>query len=399
LAQQKEIKMKKIFFVIVILSIVSIPVLSQAGGTASSDYTIALMKKSNGEKIKAFEGYIVKYPSVANKYTKFAHYWLAVYYYKAKKFSKAVSYGLKSEKMGGLDNGMKAQLLFLLSRSYALKGPLFNKNKAIAYANKTINVAKANNIKKILVEAKKIKKKLSTPPKPSETPVQKVGRLHNDKDFAGVVSAFNTLKDADKTNEKLHKIYANALLKTGKYKKAIVEFTKIYAADKKAKYAKKLADCNAKLSKKAKTIYLNKAARYYAEAGLLYGKEGNNKNKKNALASAKLMVYQKYNLNKKIKAYNDKIKNSKSSNSKNKLAIKKATRELSRFKRYLRREYRNMTPPAYETKKQEKLEKKLSTLKAGGGTKTNSGGAKLKALRTKADAEFDSLVKQAKARV
>ena len=79
--------MRKLFFIMVIISILSIPVLSQVGGTPSSDYTIALMKKSTGDKIKAFEGYVKKYPATTNKYTKFAYYWLSVYYFDAKNLS------------------------------------------------------------------------------------------------------------------------------------------------------------------------------------------------------------------------------------------------------------------------------------------------------------------------
>jgi len=393
--------MRKYVFLI-ILALVSIPVLSQQaqnGGTASSDYTIALMKKNNADIIKAFEGYIKKYPDTSNKYTKYAYYWLSISYFKAKKLSKAISYGLKSEKLGGLDNSMKAQLMLVLSSSYASKGNFFNKDKAISYANKTIKIAKS---KKILNSAKRIKKKLSTPPKPSETPSQKIKRLYGDEDFEGVISTYRTLKGADKTSETLHIIYTNALFKNMNYKKAITEFKKIYSSNKKGKYAKKIADCNSELSKlirSKKNFYLNEAIKYYIESGILYGRELNKSNKRNAILLAKNLVYKKYNLQRKIAAYNRKLKNNKSSASKNKKAIKKAQRELARFKRYLRREYRGMTPPEYEIKKKKKLERKIRVLKSGGGVKSNNDSAVLNAEIKKADAELENLIKQAKARL
>jgi len=228
-------------------------------------------------------------------------------------------------------------------------------------------------------------------------------RLYSDEDFSGVISTFKTLKGANKTDKTLHLIYSKSLFKNANFKKAIIEYKKIYKTEKKGKNAKKIADCNAELAKKyrsKKATYLKEAIKYYIESGLLYGRESNKANKKNALLLAKNMVYQKYNLQKKIAAYNKKIKSSKSSSSKNKTAIKNAERELMKFKRYLRREYgRDMTPPAYELKKKKKIENKIKTLKSGGGTKTNNGGAALTAEIKKADSELDSLIKQAKARL
>ncbi len=228
-------------------------------------------------------------------------------------------------------------------------------------------------------------------------------RLYSDEDFSGVISTFKSLKGANKTDKTLHLIYSKSLFKNANFKKAIIEYKKIYKTEKKGKNAKKIADCNAELAKKyrsKKATYLKEAIKYYIESGLLYGRESNKANKKNALLLAKNMVYQKYNLQKKIAAYNKKIKSSKSSSSKNKTAIKNAERELMKFKRYLRREYgRDMTPPAYELKKKKKIENKIKTLKSGGGSKANNGGAVLTAEIKKAGAELDSLIKQAKARL
>lgn len=391
--------MRKLFLIMIIISIVTIPALTQSGGTATTDYINALQKKSPGEKITAFEGYIKKYPATTNRYTKLAYYWLAINYFDSKKLSQAIKNGLKSEKLGGIEQDMKAKLLYVLSRSYASKGSLFNKDKAISYAKKTIKIAKAKNI---LAQAKKIKKKLSTPPKPSETPSQKIKRLYSDEDFDGVISTYAKLTGANKTDKTLHLIYTNSLFKKPSYAKAIVELKKIYATEKKGKHAKKIADCNQELSKSSRSkraTYLKEAVKYYIESSILYGREINKSNSKNAHLLSKNMIYQKYGLQRKIAAYNKKIKSQGNSATKNKAAIKTANREVMKFKRYLRREYRDMAPPAYELKKKKKLEDKLKNLKSGGGAKTNSGGAALNAEMKKANAELNSLIQQAKARL
>lgn len=292
----------------------------------SRDYTFALIKKSIGEKIDAFESYIIKYPNASNIYTKYSYYWLAIYYFKLTKLSKVIEYGVKLDKMGGIDDTMKAHLYHTLGRSYATKGPVFNKDNALLYLNKAISMAKVVRRRGIEKNAKKIKLKLSPPPKPIESLAQKMRRVYEDENFEKVINIYESLSLRDKAKKELQVIYAYSLYKNMTFDLAIIVFESLYISEKKATYAKIIGNCYRELYKGVRKdrLYLKNSINYYIKAGVLYGIEKKEKKSQNSFLFAKIMIFEKYGLNNKITSCRKPYKLTK----KDYADIKKANREL-----------------------------------------------------------------------
>lgn len=365
----------------------------------AQDYTNAILKKTPAEKIAAFKAYIKKYPDTSQKFTKLAYYMLTVNYFYNDDYQKTVEYGEKTLKLGDLPTrGEQARLHLVIGNAYGIKrSPLYNKDRALNHTNQAISLARGHD-GEVLKTAMDLKKKLTGPPPKKLTPEQKIKVLvYQDEDHRGAISFYKSLGSAEQKNPVIHETYATALMKSNQLDGALNEFKSLYAKNKKAILAKRIAEIYSKKAKRNKSHY-DKSVDYYIEASILFKKEGNYSNSTAALKLAKFQLFEKYDFNTKIKRYNAKQKQSEASKAKNEAEIARLERELRKHKRYLRKtyEYNDLEPPAYENEKTEKLEKKIASLKSGGSASDDAEGRMLIQERKKIEKEFDDRVQEIK---
>ena len=161
--------MKKVFIVILFMALVVIPCLfGQANADREVKRTqdfIAATTKKGTEKVNALMAYIKEFPETSSRWTRLAHYHLAIGYFELKDYGKAVEYANKTLKIGSLEAGEEGRLLLVITNCYGVKSAsIFNRDKALEYANKTISFAESNKLNDVLTEAKKLKRQLSGPP-------------------------------------------------------------------------------------------------------------------------------------------------------------------------------------------------------------------------------------------
>lgn len=365
----------------------------------TQDYTSAILKKTPQEKITAFKAYIRKYPDTSLKFTKLAYYMLTINYFYVKDYIQTAKTGEKTMTLGNLPTkGEQARLYLVVGNSYGIKSiSIYDKDKALKYTNRAITLARGND-PEVLKTAQNLKKKLSGPPPKTQTPEQKIKMLvYQDDDYRGAISYYRGLSQAEKNKPAIHETYATALLKARRYNEALKEFNTLYTSNKKGKYAKNLAEI---YSKKAKSNrqYFNQSIDYYIKAALLFKKEGSISKHNAAMNLGKYQLFEKYNFNAKIKKYNADQQKNKSSAAKNAAAIKRLKRELRKHKRHLRKTYEvnDLDPPAYETEKTKKLERRIELLKSGGSAQSEAEGEKLMAEKKKIEKEFQTRVSQIK---
>ncbi len=363
----------------------------------TQEFIQATQQKTAQARINALTAYIKKFPDTTKRWTILAYYQLAINYYHVKNYTNAVKNGETAMKLG-VPAGEEARLNLVLAESYGLKdSPLYDKTKALKHAEKAISLAKDD--KDVKSAAQKIKKGLTAPPPPKETPEQKIKRLvYQDDDFTGAISFYRGLGAADKGNPAIHESYAYALFKANRLDSALAEYNTLYEKEKKAKTAYRLAEIySAKAGKAGK--YHDNAVNAYIEAGILYEKEGNNSNKDIALKKGKHQLYTKYNYFTKLDRYNAKLKKNQSSASKNQEAILKAKRDLRRHQRYMRNTYPDIDPPQFELDKERNLEKKIAMLESGGTEDMSKERDELKNEEARIEKEFDQSVSQVKTRL
>ncbi len=278
--------MKKLLLMFVVCSIILTPLFAAPQKDADIAYTqeyIAAMQKAPGKaRIAAFQAYLKKFPNTAGekgKYSRLAYYWITMDQFSAKQYNATVKSGSKALTLKGYQPGEEARINLVIANSYAIKSsPVFDKDKALKFTNKAIALAKTNQLKDVLKTANGLKTKLTTPPPPSETPVQKLMRFtYQDEDFDSAIAQYKKMSAADKKNADAQKAYGTALFKGEKYDSALKFYKTLYAGSKSATSAYRIAKCYENKAPRNRKLYQN-AAEYFAYASALYQKEGKGSN-------------------------------------------------------------------------------------------------------------------------
>ncbi|MGD2085090.1 MAG: tetratricopeptide repeat protein [Candidatus Aminicenantes bacterium] len=392
--------MKKVLFVTLFMALVVLPCLfAQTNADREVKRTqdfIAATTKKGAEKVSALNAYIKEFPDTSSRWTRLAHYHLAIGYFELKNYGKAVEYANKTLKIGSLEAGEEGRLLLIIANSYGVKSAsIFNQDKALEFANKTISFAESKKLPDVLSEAKKLKRQLSGPPPKKITPEQQIKMHYSDDDFSAAISYYQKLGAADKANPEIHKTYANALFKANKLDSALKEFKALYSKNKKAIFALRIADIYAQKAKRNNSLN-DSAVNYYLEASVLYGKEGNTNNLKVAYQKAEFQLFEKYGFNKKVQALAAQQRKNKASAEKNASEIRRAKYELRKLQRDIRRNYVDIDPPKYITDKVKELQKKIRALESGVSSQATDEAAKLEEEKKKIQNELKSLLAKVK---
>jgi tetratricopeptide (TPR) repeat protein len=395
--------MKKLSLVLLISFFIILPCLGQDDIGYTKDY-IDAMQKTGNERISALKAYIQKYPDVTGQFTRLAYYWLALDYFQAKNYEEAVKRGEERLKMGNFGQGEEARMTLMLANSFAVKSAsIFNKDKAMEYIEKAIDLGNKDNDKDVVKTAQDLKKSLSgpvAPPPPNLTPEQKIKRHASLDEYSEAIAYYKTLGDSDKNNPEIQKTYANALFKVDQFDAALKEYQALQAKDQKANYALRIGEIYAKKAEKSK-IMCDSAVNYFLEAGLLFQKEGNTSNAKMAFSNAEFQLFEKYDYNKKVKELEASQKKGAASAQKNLAAIKEKEKELRKLKKKIRDEYESMDmgAPPYLEDQVSKLEQDIATLKAGGNTNDSGEFAKLETEMVRIQKELETLKANVKKRL
>ncbi len=397
--------MKKLIFVMLITLLIVLPGLSQQSDTdrevaRTQDYIAAVTKKG-AAKIDALKAYIKKFPDTTQRWTRMAYYSLAIAYYEGETYAEAIKQGEKRLKMGNFGVGEESRLTLVIANCYGIKDtPVFDKEKALKYTGKAIEMAKRDKQAEVEKAAKNLKKQLSGPPPKKISPEQKIKMHYSDEEYSEAISYYKSLGAADKSNFEIHLTYANALFKANKLDSALKEYQTLYSKERKGIIALRMGDLYSKKAKRDKKFF-DSAVNSYLEAGLLYNKEGNNSNKKIAFNKGEYQLFEKYGFNKKVKRLEAKQKQSKASAQKNQALLRKKKHELRGLKRKIRKEYdaQNIAPPLYLEQQVEKLEKEIAALEAGGSTEDMDEAEKLEQERSRIKKEYEELKAKAKKRL
>lgn len=392
--------MKKVLFVILFMALVVLPCLfgqtnADREVKRTQDFIAATTKKGTA-KVAALNAYIKEFPDTSSRWTRLAHYHLAIGYFELKNYGKAVEYANKTLKIGSLEAGEEGRLYLVIANSYGVKSAsIFNQDKALEFANKTISFAESKKLPDVLSEAKKLKRQLSGPPPKKISPEQQIKMHYSDDDFSAAISFYQKLGAADKANPEIHKTYANALFKANKLDSALKEFKALYSKDKKAIFALRIADIYAQKAKRNNSLN-DSAVNYYLEASVLYGKEGSSSNQGIAYKKAEFQLFEKYGFNKKVQALAAQQKKNQASAEKNESQIRRAKFELRKLQRQIQREYVDIDPPKYITDKVKELQKKIRALESGASPQATDEAAKLEEEKKKIQDELKSLLANVK---
>jgi hypothetical protein len=392
--------MKKVLFVVLFMALVVLPGLfgqtdADREVKRTQDFIAATTKKGT-EKVNALMAYIKEFPETTSRWTRLAHYHLAIGYFELKDYGKAVEYANKTLKIGSLEAGEEGRLLLVIANSYGVKSAsIFNQYKALEFANKTISFSESNKLDDVLSEAKKLKRQLSGPPPKKVTPEQQIKMYYSDDDFTGAISYYQKLGAADKANPEIHRTYANALFKANQLDSAAKEFKALYSKEKKAIYALRLGEIYTQQAKRNNSLN-DSAVNFYLEASVLYGKEGNTANQKVAYQKAEFQLFEKYGFNKKVNALADQQKKSQASAEKNESQIRRLKFDLRKLQRQIEREYVDIDPPSYITDKVKDLQKKIAALESGATPQATDEAAKLENEKKKIQDELKDLLAKVK---
>jgi tetratricopeptide (TPR) repeat protein len=392
--------MKKVLFVTLFMALVVLPCLfgqtnADREVKRTQDFIAATTKKGT-VKVNALKAYVKEFPETSSRWTRLAHYHLAIGYFELKNFAKAVEYANKTLKIGSLEPGEEGRLYLVIANSYGVKSAsIFNQDKALEFANKAVSFAQSKKLNDVLTQAKKLKRQLSGPPPKKISPEQQIKMHYSDEDFSAAISYYQKLGAADKANPEIHKTYANALFKANRLDSALKEFKALYSKNKKAVFALRMADIYAKKARRNKALN-DSAVNYYLEASVLYGKEGSSSNQRVAYKKAEFQLFEKYGFNKKVKALAAQQKKNQASAENNASQIRRTKRELRKLQTKIRKEYVDIDPPPYVLDKVKELQKKIAALESGASPQATDAAAKLEEEKKKIQDELKSLLAKVK---
>ncbi|MCK5004878.1 MAG: hypothetical protein KAS21_07310, partial [Candidatus Aminicenantes bacterium] len=187
--------MKKLILSLLIVLISITVAYSQDYDNAGMDYTKALYEnKTAAARISALKDYIKNYTDTSNKFVKLAYYQLSLNYFENKQYSNAVRIGEQTLKLGSIGTGEEARLNLVLANSYGIKSYSgFNKNKALKYVAKAINLGNEAADKELISTAKRLKKSLSGPPPKKISPEQKIKMHYSDEEYRQAIRYYSSL--------------------------------------------------------------------------------------------------------------------------------------------------------------------------------------------------------------
>ncbi len=390
--------MRKALFLLAVTVLVVFPVFCQ-DVNYTKDYIDGMQKKSGPERLNAMKAYVKKYPDTSQKFTKLAYYWMAIDYLEVKDFAKAISTGLKVEKLGlgDVGAGEEARLYLVIGNAYAVKGDTYDKAKALKYINKAMASAKKANDKQVQTAAKGLKDKLSAPTGPKLTPLQKFKQDYSNENFSGAVTKWKDVPATDKNVYDNAILYAHVFFKQRKYDTALKEYEALLKEFKKPMPAYRMGEIYKKKAARNKALY-DSAAKYYLAANLLYKKENEGGRAKAAFQYAEGMLGEKYGYNKKVKELERIIAKNKKIARKDVAEIKKKEKELRKLERQIRKaEAMDESAPPYVYDQVATLKKEIETLKSGGTSdEIEKLMDELAALKKKIQAELEALKKKVK---
>jgi hypothetical protein len=358
----------------------------------TQEYIEASTKKGI-EKINALKAYIKKFPEKTSRWTRLAYWHLAIGYYDVKNYKEAIKIGEQRVTMGPYGEGEEGRLYLVLANSYAIKNtPQFNKDKALKYINRAIELAKKTDDKNVLNMAEGLKKQILGPSVKTMSPEQTIKSLYSRKEYRKALAYYKTLGAADKANVEIRLIYAHSLYKTDAFDSALKEYKILYSKQKKGIIALRIGDIYSKKGKRDKAFY-DSAATYYMHAHFWYKKEGKSSHSNAALNNAEFALGDTYDYNKKARALQAKQEKSQASAKKNERLIRKKQRELTIRLRKIRDEYEaiNIPPPLFLEEEVKKLRQDIAALQSGMSADDSAEIAKLDELKKKIRKELETL--------
>lgn len=401
--------MKKLFFLslVTLLVLFSFQTLVSQGSSDPIQDFVKAMEKQGTEKIAALNDYVKKYPDPKSKWTQLAYFNLVTEYYQLKNYAEVIKSGEKRISLGSFGKGEEVRLCLVMAEAYGIKdSPVYDKAKALEYADKAVSLAGADDDADALAAAKNLKKQMATPAQPAITPIQKFKRHVANGEYPQAISVFKTLSADEQNDIENRRLYADCFFKSNKFDTALAEFKALYEKEKRAIFAYRIATihsnrANAKANKD-KTLF-DVPVDYFLEAGLLYGKEGSTANRDTAFKKAKVDLSEKYDFNKKAKEYNEMKVGLEKESGKNESAIrqkKKDIRALNRKIRDYESDYGTDAPDSMYDQL-DKMEEELKVLESGGTdyTKLETLDKEINELEARIDKELKSRQEEAKKRL
>ena len=389
--------MKRSILISVLVTLMFIPIFAQNYDEAPMKYSEALFKnKTPATRIQALQTFVKTYTDTSNTFVKLAYYQLALNYFDNKQYGRAITYGEKRVGMGAFGDGEEVRIQLVLGNSYAIKSnPKYNKNKALRHTNKAIQLAKAAKAVDLLKAAQTIKRKLDTPVAPKMSPEQKIKSYYSDENYRQAITYYNSLPAKDKSNKEIHKVYAISLLRANRLDSALKVFNEMMAKEKSAWTALQIARVYEQKAGRDKK-FSDQAVSAFLDAGWLYYKNKEFSKQKTAHKKAKYLLQEKYGYQKKYRKIQQQIKSQQSSSAKRVQEIRDAERQLRNHRRKMRKNYPDMEPPPYETKKEKQLEQKIQALKSGVSAKGNAEIEAFEKRSKEIDKEFKQLKEEAR---
>ncbi|MFQ6081911.1 MAG: hypothetical protein ACE5WD_00955 [Candidatus Aminicenantia bacterium] len=267
-------------------------------------YNKAITAPSLNEKIRLFKEYLNTWTD--SIYHKYVYTQLALSYYQLKKFGEVILNGEKALGYKDLEAEWKVQIFLILADSYASDPHKKDLKKALSYAERALNLAKAQGLTQFVNVAENAKNTISGLINKGEA--GKVQSLFAEKKYAEVIALVNKLDESVKNNFDILRCYALSLYRTKKIDAALNNFRKAYSIKKTGEIANFIAIILYSKSKKDKKL-LDECIKYFVKAGHLFSKEKKQKMSKKAMARARHLFFNgKHGLNKKIKAIEAKYK-------------------------------------------------------------------------------------------
>jgi len=377
--------------------------LNAQDGNYTKDFIDATQIQDPAKRVAAFESYVTKYPDTTNQFTRNAFYWIAASYAEIPNYEKAVAAGKKALQFKDqYEASQLCRLYYLMAEAHGIKSsPVFNKDEALKFFNLSIEEAKKIDDQQVLKSAMEKKEKLTTPPPPSETPEQKLKRVvYGEGDYAEGISVYNALGAAQKEDLDNQKAYATALFKGNRHDQVVKFIPALLAREKNAQFALYLAKSYEALAKRNRALY-QQAAENYALASNLYLAEKNASNAKSSKAYANNALVAKYDLLRRIEAFNAKNSKGQQNASANADRIRRLEYQIRKENRRIERKYADegLEPPEWEYKNVRKMETELNAVRNGGGSANTADAAEKEALEremAKVDKELSELMSRMK---
>jgi tetratricopeptide (TPR) repeat protein len=287
--------MKKVVLGIIAFSL-AFGSLALAQNECEQLYIKAMTANSPTERATLLKDFLAKCGGKGNQNENFANANLCIIPYPGKKEQDFINYGEKALQLGGLDDFTKAQVLINLASVYHRQNP----DKAKAYANQLIELAKAAKAKEseaanagqwnaligggyfalgqAQARAKDNKAALDSYQNAHNLlkdpriifEMKRAGRaMYEAKAFADAEKAFRIVYQANPKDTESQTFIARCLYSTGKTDEALAMWKDVYAKTKNGETAYNIGIILAKQAGESNPTLCAEAIRYLLEAGLL----------------------------------------------------------------------------------------------------------------------------------